>query len=249
MRRQFRSIGEAMEKAMGKKFFGVDAVIGQKSQVLGVYAGSLRALEEASWPLADRRTNIHLDIAEPADILVIGLPRNFHYGPGMGTNPILMSLAIGGQLSRCWHAFREGGVIVAASVCDGWFNNDWFPSYEETYAELQKYCTAPEFLASEDALRIATDPGYRYKYSNFYAYHPFHAMSMITGGCVPLTRCSAVFMVGAKAPSYARGMGFTPVSTFKEAMERAQKYAGKNPRILCTPECFSGGLPVHLHLK
>ena len=173
MRHQFRSIGEAMEKGIGKKFFAVDAVLGQKSQVLDVQAGELGAVEKATWPLADKRTNIHLELSAPADVLVIGLPRNFHYGPGMGTNPILMSLAIGGQLSRCWNALREGGVIIAASICDGWFNADWFPSYEETYEALQNYCTAPEFLASEDALKIATNPGYCYKYSNFYTYHPF----------------------------------------------------------------------------
>jgi nickel-dependent lactate racemase len=249
MRAQFRSIGEAMERGMGKKFFGVDAVLGQKSQVLDVQAGELGAVENATWPLADKRTNIYLNMPEPADVLVIGVPRNFHYGPGMGTNPILMSLAIGGQLSRCWHAFREGGVIIATSVCDGWFNADWFPSYEETYEALQKYCTATEFLASGDALKISSDPGYCYKYSNFYTYHPFHAMSMIAGGCVPLARCSAVFVAGAKAPRYARGMGFIPVPTFADAMAQAQKYVGKNPRILCTPECFTGGVGVHLHTK
>jgi hypothetical protein len=95
-----------------------------------VKAGELEAVEGATWPLADQRTNVHLAIKEPADILVIGLPRNFHYGPGMGSNPILVSLAIGGQLSRCWHAFREGGVIIAAAICDGWFNPLWFPSYD-----------------------------------------------------------------------------------------------------------------------
>jgi lactate racemase len=173
MRKQFKSIGRAMEKGNGKPFFCVDAVLGQFSQVLDVKAGRLDLVEEATWPLADRRTNIALDMKTPADILVIGLPRNFHYGPGMGTNPILMSLAIGGQLARCWHAFREGGVIVAASVCDGWFNANWFPSYTETYGALQKYCTAAEFLASEDAVRIATDTEYCFKYSNYYTYHPF----------------------------------------------------------------------------
>ena len=108
MRNQFQSIGRAMEQGIGKKFFAVDAVLGQKSQILDVKAGLIEEVEEATWPLADRRTNIDLDMKEPADILVIGLPRNFHYGPGMGTNPILMSLAVGGQLSRCWNAFREG---------------------------------------------------------------------------------------------------------------------------------------------
>lgn len=249
MRHQFKSIGRAMEKGMGKKFFAVDAVIGQLSQVLDVKAGSLELIEEATWPLADKRTNVYLDMKEPADILVIGLPRNFHYGPGMGTNPILMSLAIGGQLARCWQAFREGGVIIATSICDGWFNENWFPSYPETYGALQNYCTAAEFLASADAERITTNTEYLFKYSNHYTYHPFHAMSMISGGSVPHLWTSGVFLVGPKAPKYARGMGFIPVNTFAEAMERAKKIAGNNPSILCTPECFTGGVPVHLRLK
>ncbi|MFZ7128087.1 MAG: lactate racemase domain-containing protein [Desulfobacterales bacterium] len=247
MRRQFRSIGEAMEAGIGKKFFAVDAVLGQHSQVLGVAAGKLSAVEEATWPLADRRTNVHLDMSGSADILVIGLPRNFHYGPGMGTNPILMSLAIGGQLSRCWNAFQEGGVIIAASICDGWFNANWFPSYEKTYDALQKYCTATDFLHSDEARNISSDVEYRFRYSNHFTYHPFHAMSMISGGCIPLQRTSAVFIVGPKSPQFARGMGFIPVATFREAMQRAKKIVGRTPRILCTPECFSGGVAVHLH--
>ncbi len=246
MRRQFNSIGKAMEKGIGKKIFGVDAVLGQFSEILAVKAGELEAVEQATWPFADKRTRVHLDLEEPADILVMGLPRNFHYGPGMGTNPILASLAIGGQLSRCWHAFREGGVIIATAVWDGWFNPNWFPSYEETYEALQNYCTAPEFLESEEALKIATDPEYCFKYSNNYTYHPYHAMSMLSGGSVLPLWCSEVIIAGAKAPKYARSMDIKPVRTFEEALKRAKKIVGENPRILCTPECFSGGVPVHL---
>lgn len=249
MRRQFTSIGQAMERGIGRKFFAVDAVLGQKSQILGIAAGELGAVEKATWPLADKRTNVYLEMEEPADILIMGLPRNFHYGPGMGTNPILMSLAIGGQLSRVWNAFREGGVIIAASVCDGWFNPNWFPSYPETYEALQNYCTPAEFLESEDADRISNDPEYRFRFSNYYTYHPFHAMSMISGGSVPALRTTAVFLAGALAPRYARGMGFIPTGSFNEAFSRALKITGKNPRILCTPEAFSGGVTVHLHRK
>lgn len=249
MRKQFRSIGEAMEKGIGKRFFAVDAVLGQHAQVLDVKAGVLDQVEDATWPLADRRTNIGLSMAEPADVLVIGLPRNFHYGPGMGTNPILMSLAIGGQLSRCWNALREGCVVIAASVCDGWFNPHWFPSYEETYAALQRHIDAADFLASDDAAAIVANYDYRWQYSNRYTYHPFHAMSMISGGSVSQLWTSAVLLAGAQAPQYARGMGFTPIRDFADAMRHAEKIVGRNPRILCTPECFSGGSPVHLHRK
>jgi hypothetical protein len=184
---------------------------------------------------------------EPADVLVIGLPRNFHYGPGMGTNPILMSLAIGGQLSRCWHAFREGGVIIAASVCDGWFNPSWFPSYQETYDALLEHWSPEEFLASPRAEAISTDTDYCFRYSNFFTYHPFHAMSMIAGGAVANRRTSAVFIAGAQSPRHARGMGYIPTRTFEEAMEHAQRIVGRAPRVLCTPEAFSGGVAVHLH--
>jgi nickel-dependent lactate racemase len=249
MRHQFRSIGEAMEAGMGKKFFAVDAVIGQKSQILGVAAGALAEVEKATWPLAEKRTNVFLDTTEPADVLVMGLPRNFHYGPGMGSSPILMGLAIGGQLSRSWHAFREGGVIIAAAVCDGWFNPDWFPSYAATYEAMQAYCSPAEFLASDDARRISSDPEWCYRYSSGFTYHPFHAMSMISGGSVPAKRCSAVYIVGPQAPRYARGMGFIPVPTFEEALRQARRHVGAHPNILCTPEAFSGGTAVHLHLK
>jgi nickel-dependent lactate racemase len=247
MRRQFASIGQAIEQAIGKRFFTVDAVLGQKSQILDVQAGAIPDVERATWPLADRRTHITLDMREPADVLVIGLPRNFHYGPGMGTNPILMSLAIGGQLSRCWHAFREGGVIIAASVCDGWFNPSWFPSYQETYDALLEHWSPEEFLASPRAEAISTDTDYCFRYSNFFTYHPFHAMSMIAGGAVANRRTSAVFIAGAQSPRHARGMGYIPTRTFEEAMEHAQRIVGRAPRVLCTPEAFSGGVAVHLH--
>jgi len=44
-------------------------------------------------------------------------------------------------------------------------------------------------------------------------------------------------------------MGFVPMHDFGEAMRHAEKIVGRNPRILCTPECFSGGAAVHLHRK
>jgi len=44
-------------------------------------------------------------------------------------------------------------------------------------------------------------------------------------------------------------MGFVPVNTFAEAIAGARRFVGVNPRILCTPEAFSGGLGVNLYLK
>ena len=249
MRKQFHSIGKAMEAGIGKKFFAVDAVLNQQSDLLAVEAGELGLVEGATWPVADKRTNIYLDMEEPADVLIMGVPRNFHYGPGMGTNPILMSLAIGGQLSRCWHAVRPGCVVIATSICDGWFNDLWFPSYGETYDALQDFNTPAEFLTSPVAEAITTKYEYRFSYSNNFTYHPFHAMSMIAGGAVTNLYASAVYVVGGQKPGYARGMRFNTVSRFEDALKQAERYVGKNPRILCTPKCFTSGVAPHLHLK
>ena len=247
MRDQFKSIGSAIESKLDKKFYTVDAVIGRKADVLDVKVGNTEAVEKSTWPLAFRRSNVVLeDLNEPADILVIGMPRDFHYGPGMGTNPILMGLGIGVQYSRCAKALRPDAVIIAVSWCDGWFNSDWFPSYEETFWSLQEYSSSEEFLSSDEAFRISTDNEYCYSYSNRYTYHPFHAMSMIAGGSVPLKWCSQIYVVGAQQPGIARSLGYRTMSKFSDALVDAERYVGKNPRVLCTPECYSGGMPVNL---
>jgi hypothetical protein len=244
MRRKFDSIGKAMEQGIGKSFFAVDAVLGTCAQVLGVYAGAVDEVQRASWPLADRRTNVELDVTEPFNVLVWGLPRAFHYGPGMGTNPIFMLQAIAAQLVRCYGVFHEGGVIIAPSVCDGWFNASWFPSYERAYEKLQELCDFAHIFLFKDEL--VSDPDTIYKYRFDYAYHPGHPLSMIAMGALAHQRTSAVLIPGAHKPRYARGMGCIPTSTFKEALARAERYVGRSPRILLVPEAFRY-VGVHLY--
>ncbi len=79
-RDQLRAIGQTIEAAMPQPFFSVDAVLDSRSRQLGVYAGAIPDVEQASWPLASARTDLEVP-GEPADVLVIGVPRTFHYGP------------------------------------------------------------------------------------------------------------------------------------------------------------------------
>lgn len=244
MRRQFDSIGKGIERGMGKKFFVVDAVLGTRSQVLGVYAGSAEEVQKASWELAERRTNVYLDLKDKFDVMLFGLPRSFHYGPGMGTNPILMLQAVGANLVRNFEVFRDGGVVIAPALSDGWFNDEWFPSYREVYEKLQEVADFSEAVRFED--EISHNPDYIYKYRHAYGYHPFHALSMVAMGGVALKHTSAIFMPGAHKPGYVRGMGAIPTNTVQEALKASEKYVGKNPRILVLPETF---LKVAVHLR
>ncbi len=246
MRHQFDSIGRTMEERIGKKFFAVDAVLGSKAQILGVYAGLIDEVQKASWPLAKERTDIKLDETEPYDVLVYGLPRSFHYGPGMGSNPLLMLQSIAGQLTRVFGVFREGGVIIAPSVCDGWFNETWFPSYERCYNKLFELSDFADIFQHEDELANDQDAIFKYRYH--YAYHPGHPLSMISMGAIAHQRTSSVFIPGAEKPGYARGMGCVPTKSFAEAMAKAEKIVGRKPRILAIPEAFRMA-GVHLYLK
>ena len=237
MRKQFDTIGQAMERGMGKRFFLVDAVLGTSAQILAVYAGDAVAVQQASWPLARRRTEVHLDTKDKFDVMIFGLPRSFHYGPGMGTNPILMLQACGSQVARHFDVFRDGGVIIAASICDGWFNDEWFPSYREVYDRLQTVSDFSE--AAESSEEIANRPDYIYRYRYGYAYHPFHALSMVAMGGVALNHTGAILLAGARSPGHARGVNMRPVSTFTDAVREAEKIVGKNPRMLVIPEAFT----------
>lgn len=242
-RKQLQTIVRTIEERIGKKLFEIDAVVGTHAEVLGVYAGAVEEVEKASWELASRRTDIYLDI-EKVDVLVVGLPRTFHYGPGMGTSPVLMKQAIGATLSRCLGAFNEGGVIIAPGLCDGWFNDDWFPSYREIYQLYQEHCTSVKDLIQFEEM-VSNREEYIYKYRYGYAYHPFHGFSMMYMGEVASHYTSAIYMPGARKPGYARSMGIIPTKTFDEALKDAERFVGKNPRIMVLPG-YLKMVPPHL---
>jgi lactate racemase len=241
-RSQLRAIGEHIEANIAGPLFVLDAVVGRGATVLGVGAGSTRAVEEATWPLARRRTDIELDIP-PADVVLFGLPRDFHYGPGMGTNPILVAQAVAATTARVAGALRPGCVVVAAAQCDGWFNDAWFPSYEETferYAEVHTVADMGEVV--ED---VSCRPRYVDAYRHGYAYHPFHAFSMLSMAEIVHEHATAVLVAGAQLPGHARAMGLRPTRSVEEALRRAERIVGERPRILALPG-FLTDVPPHL---
>ncbi len=231
-RDQLTSIGQAMEAQMPQPFFSVDAVLDSQSRQLGVRAGRIPAVEQATWPLASERTDLHVE-SDPADVLVLGIPRNFHYGPGMGSNPILMMQAIGSSLVRAKRALVDRPIVIAAAVCDGWFNNTEFPPYEAAFELLQQCQHPAEMVEHQETL--ATDPEWVYRYRHHYGYHPFHAFSMIYVGGIARDHSSAVYVAGAKRPDLARAMGARTTATVEEAMREAAATLGRTPRVLAVP--------------
>ncbi len=247
MRSKFDAIGKHMEKMMGKDFFVCDAVLDTQQRQIAVFAGKAELVQQASWEIADQRTYVHW-AEKKYDTMNFGMPQAFHYGNGMGTNPILMLQAISAQIIRHKRVLKDNPVVICSSICNGYFHDEEFPSYRETYELFQKnYAnTLPEIERFGETMSMRKEYINAYRYG--YGYHPFHAFSMISCGHIAEQLCAAIYIVGAQEPGYARGMGMKTRATFEEALADARKYTGKNPSILALPKAFKTA-SVHLCMK
>lgn len=230
-RDQLRAVGRQLEAGMPAPFFAVDAVLDSGSRQLQVSAGAVADVEAATWPAAHRRTDLEVD--GPADVLIVGMPRRFHYGDGMGSNPVLVMQAVGASLTRAAAALRPDPVVIAASVCDGYFNETEFPATVAVYEAMQTVPSAMDLTRFEE--EFSTRPDWVARYRHQYAYHPFHAFSMAYMGGLARARAAAVYLAGARSPELARGVGAVPVATVEDALADATRHVGADPRVLVIP--------------
>jgi len=248
MRRKFDSISMHMEKCMGKKFFMCDAVLDTYSRQIAVFSGYAAEMQSLSWEVADKRT--YVPYAEKKyDVMVFGMPQAFHYGNGMGTNPIFMMQAISANIIRHKRVLKGNCVVICSSICNGYFHDHEFPSYRETYELFQQdyHNILPDM--AEHGEYFATRKEYVDAYRYNFAYHPYHAFSMMSCGHIAEMNTAAIYIVGAYEPGYARSMGMKTRATFEEALADAQKkYVGDHPHILALPKTFTIGA-VHLCMK
>ena len=248
MRSRFDAIGQHMEKCMGKKFFVCDAVLDTKANQIAVYSGYAKDVQKEGWKIADKRT--YVPWAEKKyDIMVFGMPQAFHYGNGMGTNPILMLQAISANIIRHKRVLSDNCVVICSSLCNGYFHDEEFPSYRENYELFQRDYNNILPDIERFGEYFATDPEYIRKYRFNFAYHPFHAFSMMSCGHIAEMFTKAIYIVGAIEPGYARGMGLKTRASFNEALEDAmRKFVGNKPNILALPKSFTTAA-VHLCMK
>ena len=247
MRHKFDEIGSYMEKCMGKKFFCCDAVLDTKSRQIEINSGSADGVQEKAWVMGNQRT--YVPFAEKKyDVIVFGMPQFFHYGDGMGTNPIMLMQALSAQVIRQKRIMSDNCVFICSSTCNGYFNERLWPYLPElfelfkeegnTLVDLNRY--GEYFATNEEYIR-------KYRFAN--AFHPFHGFSMISCGHLAEKHTSAIYLVGAEKPGYARAMGLKTRETFEEALKDARlKYLPKEPNILALPRTFTTAA-VHLMMK
>ena len=248
MRRKFDQQSMHMEEKMGKKFFCCDAVLDTESRQISIYSGYAKEMQPISWEDADKRTYVHW-AEKKYDVVVFGMPTNFHYGNGMGTNPIQMMQALSAQIIRHKRILSDKCVFIVSSICDGYFHDERWPYLRELYNMFQKdYMNIlPDMNRYGEYFGTNAEYIRQYRFAN--AFHPFHGFSMMSCGHIAEMNTSAIYIVGAREPGIARGMGLKTRATFEEAFEDAKKkYVGETPNVLALPLAFKRGA-VHLCMK
>ncbi len=248
MRSKFDEISMFMEEKMGHPFFCCDAVLDTYARQIAIFSGYAKEMQPLSWKVADKRTYVHW-AKKKYDVLLFGMPQQFHYGDGMGTNPIMMLQAISAQVLRFKRIMSDKCVIICSSICDGYFHDELWPYLREMYADFQKdyMNTLPDMNRLGEYYANNAEYIKKYRFTN--AFHPFHGFSMISCGHIAEMNTSAIYIVGAREPGYARGMGLKTRASFEEALEDAKKkYVGDKPNILALPLTFKRSA-VHLCME
>ena len=248
MRSKFDEIGMLMEEKMGHPFFCCDAVLDTHSRQIEIFSGYAKQMQPDSWLAANKRT--YVPFAEKLyDVLVFGMPQSFHYGDGMGTNPIQMMQALSAQVIRHRRIMSDRCVIICSSVCNGYFNDERWPYLRELYDLFQHNSNNVLTDMNRYGEYFSRHDEYIRKYRYAGAYHPFHGFSMMSCGHIAETNTAAIYIVGAMEPGIARSMGLKTRATFEEALEDAKrKFVNPNPNILALPKAYKL-TPVHLCMK
>ena len=248
MRNKFDTQGTFMEEKMGKKFFCCDAVLDTKSRQIEINSGRAKMMQEVSWKMADKRTYVKW-AEKKYDIIIFGMPKKFHYGDGMGTNPVQIMQALSAQVIRHRRIMSDRCVFIVPCLCDGWFNLDRWPYARELYEPFlhESNQILPDVHKYYE--RFVNNKEYVDAYRFRHAFHPFHGFSMISCGHIAEMDTSAIYLIGAKEPGIARSMGLKTRSTVMEAVEDAKKkITGPDANILVLPKTFKTAA-VHLSMK
>ena len=223
-------VHDYMERAMGKRIFYVNSVVGVGGQMAGVFAGYSPEVEAPCWDLAD---TFSVYPSPQADVMMIGLSNWFAYGEADNT----LIAAIGClNPARIWlnrPVLREGGVVIGLNPSTGQIDSTMYPSYQEVIDLYDRHHDISDL--AEHELEISSRSDYLDLYENGNSYHPRHPFWLMYIGHYTLQRAAAVIMAGTKNPGAFRKLGITPCRDFDHAWQTATKIVGQSPTTVAAP--------------
>ncbi|MFV0309246.1 MAG: lactate racemase domain-containing protein [Desertimonas sp.] len=174
-----------------------------------------------------------VEVEGQTDILTMGIPYICPYNVNSIMNPILVMCTGLGYFFNMYRGkplVREGGVVILFHPTEPDFNPVHHPSYIDFYEQVLADTTDPHVMSQRWERQYAEDDWYRHLYRTSYAYHGVHPFYMWYWGSHGMKHCGKVIIVGGNAKAVRR-LGFTPASTFNDALELAADVVGSSPTI------------------
>ena len=200
-------------------------------QMTSIQAGEVEAVHKVTTANVYRQQLV--EVQGQTDILTMGIPFICPYNVNSIMNPILVmctGLGYFFNLYRNKPLVREGGVIIMTHPTTNEFHPVHHPSYIDFFEQVLTETTMPSELEARFEKKFAEDEWYKHLYRTGNAYHGVHPFYMWYWGSHALQHCGKVIIVGGDAPTIRR-LGFTPASTFNDALEIASDVVGRSPTI------------------
>ena len=227
-------IGAHIEATLGKRFYKVECVLASPKRVAHVWAGGVAETRAPALEVMAARNPPRRSQAEPADIVVYGLPAWSPYAVFGRMNPILTLISSGlGYLGGHIEALgKPGCTVVMATPCPETWDMEHHPAYRDVWDDVLPKTRDAYDIMARYAEPFATHSGYIDRYRTGVAFHPVHAV-LATNPLRRLKHAARVIVAGAEDPAVPRHAGFDAAPTVEDAIKDAERLHGSDCSIAC----------------
>jgi len=237
MHQVFDEQGEYLESALGKRIFKIETVLANAITIGRVWAGGVAETRAAALEVLEQRHPPRRSAAEPADVVVYGIPNWSPYATFAKMNPILTLISSGmGYLGGYIEALGKPGCsVIITTPCPEEWDTQHHAAYPEVWERVLPETRDPYEITDRFGEEFASRADYIEKYRNNYSFHPIHAI-LATHPLKRLRHAGRVFVAGAQDPKVPERVGFTPTATVEDALAEAERIHGRDCSIVCVEQ-------------
>jgi hypothetical protein len=236
----FDEMGRHLESKLGRRVFKVETLLANPATIGRVFAGGVDETRAAALEVQASLYQPRRSAAEPADVVIYGLPAWSPYATFARMNPILTLISSGlGYLGGYIQALgRPGCSVIMATPCPEDWDLEHHPSYPEVWNRVLPETLDPYEISARFMDEFATRADYIDRYRTGCAFHPVHGI-LATHPLKRLRHAARVFVAGAEDPAVPRHLGFIPTASVEEAIAEAERIHGRDCSIVCIKQ-FAG---------
>ncbi len=237
MHQVYDEIGEHLESRLGKRIFKIETILADLTTIGRVWAGGIAETRAAAMEVLLQRHPPRRSQAEPADVVVYGVPNWSPYATFSIMNPILtlISSAMGYMGGHIEALGKPGCSVIVTTPCPEQWDREHHAPYPEVWERVLPETRDPYEITERFGEEFAARADYIELYRNRFAFHPIHAI-LATHPLKRLKHAGRVFVAGAEDPKVPEHVGFISTATVEDAIAEAERIHGRDCSIVCVEQ-------------